>query len=344
MKSTSVRIILTSLIFTLFLPHLTSAETKTFVKEYTYQASELDSKASSRTIALEQVKRLLLEELGSYLESKTEVKNFKLSKDKITALSAGIVQTQIIAEKWDGKNYWLKALIKADPENIAKSIDVLRKDQRKTEDQEETTSTADLSLVNYIPSDFQKTSEMSASSKAISWTWRPGKNVICIVELIKAVNGMSFLQMATIMLSKNTYANLDSKNYNEYNGRVFFTQLELTGYDNAGNIHYKQHQSNFDLALMPIYEKMPIIWVFWKGSNEKSLFENSEIALALIQLESFSKKRGENNSYICPNGTEFKLNNFIFHNIAFKLNRIGNTSEFTPSIVSMEIMATMKGE
>ncbi|MEK6599935.1 MAG: hypothetical protein AABY52_06320 [Deltaproteobacteria bacterium] len=39
------------------------AEKVTFIKEYMYQASELDSKHSSRTISLELVKRLLLEEL-----------------------------------------------------------------------------------------------------------------------------------------------------------------------------------------------------------------------------------------------------------------------------------------
>jgi hypothetical protein len=36
----------------------------TYQREYSYQASESDSKISCRTIALEQVKRLLLEELG----------------------------------------------------------------------------------------------------------------------------------------------------------------------------------------------------------------------------------------------------------------------------------------
>jgi hypothetical protein len=113
------------------------AETKTFIKEYTYQASEFDSKASCRTIALEQVKRLLLEELGTYLENNTEVKDFQLTKDKITALTAGIVQTQVLDEKWDGKSYWLKAEVKADPENVAKSIDNLRKDQKKSDDLEE---------------------------------------------------------------------------------------------------------------------------------------------------------------------------------------------------------------
>ncbi len=41
------------------------AEVKVFEREYTYQASEVDSKLSSRTISLAEVKRLLLEELGT---------------------------------------------------------------------------------------------------------------------------------------------------------------------------------------------------------------------------------------------------------------------------------------
>lgn len=54
------------------------ASIKVFEREYTYQAGEADSKLSSRTIALAEVKRLLLEELGTYLESVTEVKYFQL--------------------------------------------------------------------------------------------------------------------------------------------------------------------------------------------------------------------------------------------------------------------------
>ncbi|TAN43537.1 MAG: hypothetical protein EPN22_09960 [Nitrospirae bacterium] len=50
------------------------AEKVTFTKEYTYQASEFDSKSSSRILALEQVKRLILEEVGTFLNSETEVK------------------------------------------------------------------------------------------------------------------------------------------------------------------------------------------------------------------------------------------------------------------------------
>ncbi len=127
MKSAFIRIILISFLLVLFIPNLTFAETKTFIKEYSYQAGEADSKISSRTIALEQVKRLLLEELGTYLESETEVRNFRLTRDQITTLTAGIVQTQILKEKWDGERYWLQARIEANPEEVVKSVDSLRK-------------------------------------------------------------------------------------------------------------------------------------------------------------------------------------------------------------------------
>lgn len=60
--------------------------------------SEDGNRDSSRTIALREVKRLLLEELGIYLESETEVENFQLTKDHITALATGIVKREIIDE------------------------------------------------------------------------------------------------------------------------------------------------------------------------------------------------------------------------------------------------------
>lgn len=122
------------------------AETRIFIKEYSYQASELDSKVSSRTIALEQVKRLLLEELGTYLQSYTEVKNFQLNKDTVTALTGGIVQVKVIDEKWDGDTYWLKAQITADPKNVAKSIEVLKKDRQKSKELEQIRQKADTAL------------------------------------------------------------------------------------------------------------------------------------------------------------------------------------------------------
>jgi tetratricopeptide (TPR) repeat protein len=122
------------------------AETKTFIKEYTYQASEYDSKVSCRALALEQVKRMLLEELGTYLESQTEVKNFQMTKDQIITLAAGIVMVQIIDERWDGKTYFLKAKMAADPQDVYKSIDNLRQDHQKAKEMEESRQRADDAL------------------------------------------------------------------------------------------------------------------------------------------------------------------------------------------------------
>ena len=136
MKPAIARIAFFSFLLSLFIPCLTYAESKTFIKEYSYQASEDDSRNSSRVIALREVKRLLLEELGTYLESQTEVKNFQLTKDQITTLTAGIVQTKIVAEKWDGSVYWLKSRITADSDKVIQSINALRKDRDKTRELE----------------------------------------------------------------------------------------------------------------------------------------------------------------------------------------------------------------
>jgi tetratricopeptide (TPR) repeat protein len=135
-----------AVIFFFIMANLAFAETKVFVEEYTYQVSEYDSKVSCRALALEQVKRLLLEKLGTYLESETEVKNFQLTKDQIVILTAGIVSAEIINEKWDGKTYYLKAKIAADPKDVANSIENLRQDRQKTKELEETRKKADEAL------------------------------------------------------------------------------------------------------------------------------------------------------------------------------------------------------
>ncbi|MBI3752552.1 MAG: tetratricopeptide repeat protein [Deltaproteobacteria bacterium] len=127
----------------LLLPCFAFAEVKIFEKEYTYQASEIDSKVTSRAIAVEQVKRLVLEELGTYLMAETEVRDFQITKDRVVMLTAGIVQTEILNEKWDGERYYLKARIKADPKEVAAAVDRLRKDAQKSKELEDVKKRAD---------------------------------------------------------------------------------------------------------------------------------------------------------------------------------------------------------
>jgi tetratricopeptide (TPR) repeat protein len=122
---------------------LSHAKVVTFEKEYTYQASELDSKASCRTISLAMVKRLLLEELGTYLISETEVKNMQLTKDQVTTYSAGIVSAEVIEEKWDGKTYWLKAKVSADPIEVSKALKKIIDDKYQAKQLEDTRKKAE---------------------------------------------------------------------------------------------------------------------------------------------------------------------------------------------------------
>lgn len=98
------------------------AEMMVFEEQYRYDAGEADSKLSCRAISLLQVKQLLLERLGTYIESTTQVVDMQLSRDEVTSLSAGIVKTEILSENWDGKTYTLTARIQTDPEEVIRLL------------------------------------------------------------------------------------------------------------------------------------------------------------------------------------------------------------------------------
>ncbi len=129
-----LKLILTALALAgcMFLPLSEAfAEPVTVVREYTHHAGDADSKITCRAIALEQVKRLLLEELGTYLVSNTEIVNASLSRDEIVTYTAGAVVTIIIEERWNGEDYYIKAKITADADEVAKSVSAMRDDREK---------------------------------------------------------------------------------------------------------------------------------------------------------------------------------------------------------------------
>lgn len=106
------------------------AENRTFVREYYYQAGESDSKITSRTKALTEVKRLLLEEIGVYLESYINyseeqdgdrISNQFLRKE-MEQISAGITETTILEENWTGVEYYVKAEITVDPDDVVRQL------------------------------------------------------------------------------------------------------------------------------------------------------------------------------------------------------------------------------
>ena len=104
------------------------AQVQTFVREYTHRASDADSKITARAIALDQAKRLLLEEVATYVQSSIlvdtrevlidgkSVSLQKLQGQNMTTLAAGFTQAKVLDERWDGKEYWLQVEIRVDPE------------------------------------------------------------------------------------------------------------------------------------------------------------------------------------------------------------------------------------
>ena len=98
------------------------AAQQTFVREYVYQANDYDSRLTCRAIALEQVKRSLLEELGTYLESRSEYNQGSLVHDDIMVMTAGVAQVQVLGESWDGTNYWIKTQLTADPDSVMAAL------------------------------------------------------------------------------------------------------------------------------------------------------------------------------------------------------------------------------
>ncbi|MDP8314660.1 MAG: tetratricopeptide repeat protein [Candidatus Celaenobacter antarcticus] len=140
------------LILLIYIFLATSLAAKTFIREYSYQAGEADSKLSARAIALEQVKRLLLEEVGVYISTSLEIETTEISnevkeltKQDIEVISAGITETKIVDEKWNGESYWLKAEIQLDENDVLKRLEDLVNNteyKKAIEDSRKTTDAA----------------------------------------------------------------------------------------------------------------------------------------------------------------------------------------------------------
>lgn len=106
------------------------AEEKTFIKDYYYQASENDSKISSRQKALIEVKTNILEEIGTYIESYVNYTvlsdNQKVSntffEQEIKQITAGRLEVKILEENWNGVEYYIKAQVDVDPDEILQQL------------------------------------------------------------------------------------------------------------------------------------------------------------------------------------------------------------------------------
>ncbi|GHT21141.1 hypothetical protein AGMMS4957_09480 [Bacteroidia bacterium] len=114
-------------------------QAKKFTREHTYRASDSDSKNTSRQIASDQIRAQLLREIGVYLVAKqkfTTSASEKEFSETIESIAAGIVEMKILAEKWDGEVFWLKAEMTVDPDDVERKLKAIREEERKKQERE----------------------------------------------------------------------------------------------------------------------------------------------------------------------------------------------------------------
>lgn len=119
---------LAAIVIGLFGQHAVAASV-TLVREYTYNASENDSKVSARKAALQQLQVLLIEEVGVQVQSSFS-NSETLDKDEFSrtvqanyqTFASALTKTKILQEQWDGERFYLKAEIEVDPDGLSSQI------------------------------------------------------------------------------------------------------------------------------------------------------------------------------------------------------------------------------
>jgi len=95
MRACSVIILLAALV----LPPVVFAETQTITATHTYILGAHDSKDDARQRCVLEAKRKILEQVGIYIESAAEGKNFEPTKEMITSIAAAVMQVKATKEK-----------------------------------------------------------------------------------------------------------------------------------------------------------------------------------------------------------------------------------------------------
>ena len=125
-------LLLVTLCQLLFCSQLWAKGVEVFEREYTYNASENDSKVSARKAAMLQLQSLLIQEVGVQVQSSFSQREV-LEGDDFTrqvqanykTFSQALTKTRIIEQQWDGENFYLKAEVTVDLDNLFEKIQLV---------------------------------------------------------------------------------------------------------------------------------------------------------------------------------------------------------------------------
>jgi tetratricopeptide (TPR) repeat protein len=114
------------------------AEIRTITASGEYRMGDNDTRTDAKRLALLDAKRSALEQVGTYLEGVSEVKNLQVTKDEIRTYTAGIVEVteQATKDVMEGATHIVRVDVtcKIDSGGLAKQIDDLRKNEHAKEE------------------------------------------------------------------------------------------------------------------------------------------------------------------------------------------------------------------
>lgn len=117
----------------LALPSPVHAEVRTIEADSSYAMSDNDSRVDARRIATQEAKRKALELAGTFVASLTEVKEYRLTKDEVTAYTAGIVETDVVGDETRGDLQhpvaYIKVRCRIDTDVLVQQIDRYQENQ-----------------------------------------------------------------------------------------------------------------------------------------------------------------------------------------------------------------------
>lgn len=179
-----------------------------YIREYWYNASDNDSKIDARNSALLELKKQVIEEVGTLVSTQTDMINDNGEKNirlKTKVISESITKTEIIDESWDGYVYYVKAKIYIDEKDVIKR---LKKINFNYTDQYETPQRNNINNNNNInKSSLNKNNEKYSASFLIEY--QPNLDYI--------FTGISFSVISYDMLSIGLYGRAEMSNISENN-------------------------------------------------------------------------------------------------------------------------------
>jgi len=132
-----IKLLLISIVLILFTPVICFSETTEIVSEGIYNMGDGETPIIAEGKALEQAKRIAVEQAGTYVKSYSKMKNFQIAEDEVQVLASGIMEVTVLDKKRtvaeDAIKFWVKIKALVYPDRMEVMAERVR-DQGLAED------------------------------------------------------------------------------------------------------------------------------------------------------------------------------------------------------------------